>query len=82
MFFSTVITADAKVFACLHYRQNPDYFLGDLNQHSLSDIFRSDRIREVYKKIDCVKCPPLCRNDVFNRTLQALSGDVTHKEFL
>jgi len=82
MFFSTVITADAKVYACLHYRQNPDYFLGDLNQNTLSEIFRSDRVRTIYEKIDCSKCPPFCRNDVFNRTLHALSKDVTHKEFL
>ena len=82
MFFSTVITADAKVYACLHYRQDPDYFFGDLNQHTLSEIFRSDRIRAVYEKIDCSKCPPFCRNDVFNRTLHTLSQDVTHKEFL
>ena len=82
MFFSTVITADAKVYACLHYRQNPDYCLGDLNQHTLSEIFRSDRMRAVYERIDCTKCPPFCRNDVFNRTLHVLSSDVTHKEFL
>ena len=82
MFFSTVITADAKVYACLHYRQNPDYFLGDLNQHTLSEIFRSDRMRTVHEKIDCAKCPPFCRNDVFNRTLHVLSNGVTHKEFL
>jgi len=82
MFFSTVITADAKVYACLHYRQNPGYFLGDLNQHTLSEIFRSNRMRTVHEKIDCAKCPPFCRNDVFNRTLHILSNDVTHKEFL
>jgi radical SAM protein with 4Fe4S-binding SPASM domain len=82
MFFSTVITADAKVYACLHHRQKQEYFIGDLNQHSLSEIFCSDRIRTVYKSINCSKCPPFCRNDVFNRTLRILSNDVTHKEFL
>ena len=82
MFFSTVITADAKVYACLHHRQNHNYFLGDIDKHTLSEIFRSDRVRLVYEKIDCLKCPPFCRNDVFNRTLNTLSKDVTHKEFL
>jgi len=48
----------------------------------LSEIFRSDRMKAVYEKIDCEKCPPFCRNDVFNRTLHVLSNDVTHKEFL
>ncbi|GAB6390967.1 MAG: radical SAM protein [Treponematales bacterium] len=82
MFFSTVITADAKVFACLHYRQQKDYFLGDLNHDTLSDIFRSSRMREVYERMDCSACPPFCRDDVFNRTLHTLSQDVAHKEFL
>ena len=83
MFFSTVITADAKVFACLHHRQEEEYFLGEItDKNSLENIFRSARFREVYENIDCKNCPPLCRNDVFNRTLDTLSLDVGHKEFL
>lgn len=83
MFFSTVITADAKVFACLHYRQRNEYYLGQITETcSLADIFRSARMREVFEHIDCTECPAMCRNDVFNRTLNALSLDVTHSEFL
>lgn len=83
MFFSTVITADAKVFSCLHHRQEEEHFLGQIDDEtSLSDIFRSARMREVYEHMDCSKCPTMCRNDVFNRTLDHLSLDVTHSEFL
>lgn len=83
MFFSTVVTADAKVFACLHYRQNDAYYLGSItDEMSLSDIFRSSRMRKVYESINCAQCPTMCRNDVFNRTLDALSLDVIHSEFL
>lgn len=82
MFFSTVITADAKVFSCLHHRQEERHLLGDLNKQSLEDIFRSARMREVYESIDCSQCPRLCRNDVFNRTLHSLSLDINHMEFL
>jgi len=82
MYFSTVITADAKVFACLHYRQNPEYFLGDLNTSTLKDIFESARMKEVYDKIDCTQCPPLCRNDSFNKVLHLLGKKVVNKEFL
>jgi MoaA/NifB/PqqE/SkfB family radical SAM enzyme len=83
MFFSTVVTADAKVFACLHYRQNDAYYLGQItDETSLEDIFKSARMREVYASIDCSQCPAMCRNDVFNRTLDTLSLDVTHREFL
>ena len=53
MFFSTVITANAKVFACLHHRQDDKYFLGDItDKDSLENIFRSARMREVYESID------------------------------
>lgn len=82
MFFSTVITADAKMFACLHHRQEEPYFLGQIGEKSIEDIFLSPKIREVYQSIDCAKCPPLCRNDVFNRTLEELSLEVNHIEFL
>jgi len=83
MFFSTVITADAKVFSCLHHRQEEEHFLGQIDDvTSLTDIFRSARMREIYEHIDCSKCPAMCRNDVFNRTLNTLSFDVTHCEFL
>ena len=83
MFFSSVITADAKVFACLHYRQEKDYYLGEITENcSLADIFRSSRMREVYERTDCSGCPAMCRNDVFNRTLNALSLDIIHSEFL
>lgn len=83
MFFSTVITADAKVFACLHYRQSENHYLGEISDScSLEDIFLSARIRQVYESIDCSQCPALCRNDIFNRTLSDLSLDVINSEFL
>lgn len=83
MFFSTVITADAKVFACLHHRQKEEYYLGQITERtSLADIFRGPRIRQVYEDMDCSKCPVMCRNDAFNRTLDTLSLDVVHREFL
>lgn len=82
MFFSTVISADFKVWACLHFRQSQRHFLGDLREQSLEQIWRGSRIREVYNAIDCAKCPILCRNDSFNRTLDKLSLDITNSEFL
>lgn len=83
MFFSTVVTADAKVFSCLHHRQEKDFYLGEVNEQvSLEDIFRSAHMRQVYENIDCSLCPNMCRNDAFNRTLERLFEDVVHSEFL
>ena len=82
MFFSTVISADFKVWACLHFRQSDMHFLGDLRETNLEEIWKGSRIREVYNYIDCSKCPILCRNDSFNRTLNKLKLDITNSEFL
>lgn len=82
MFFNTVITADFKVFACLHNRQKDKYFLGDLNETKLKDIWNSPRIREVFQSINCNECPCFCRNDDINRALWEISNKVNHKEFL
>ncbi|MDO7253283.1 radical SAM protein [Helicobacter cappadocius] len=82
MFFSTVISADFKVWACLHFRQSEKHFLGDLREQSLEEIWKGSRIREVYESINCAECPILCRNDSFNRTLNKLSLDVINSEFL
>lgn len=83
MYFSTVVTANSKMFSCLHYRQNKDRFLGEITtEHTISDILRSSTMRNVYESIDCRKCPELCRNDVFNRTLETLSLDVNNSEFM
>lgn len=82
MFFSTVISADFKVWACLHFRQSKRHLLGDLRDESLEDIWRGSRIREVYNSIDCSSCPILCRNDSFNRTLNKLNLSITNSEFL
>lgn len=82
MFFSTVISADFKVWACLHFRQSQKHFLGDLNEVTLEDIWRGARIREVYESINCEECPILCRNDSFNKTLEKFSRQTINKEFL
>jgi MoaA/NifB/PqqE/SkfB family radical SAM enzyme len=82
MFFNTVVTANFKVFACLHHRQNSKYFLGDLNDTTMKEIWNSSRIREVFGNIDCNDCPYFCRNDDINRTLDNIYKPIYHKEFL
>jgi len=82
MFFSTCITADAKIFACLHHRQNNKYLIGDINEKDLIDIWNSHVKWKVYEAIDLNDCPFYCRNDVFNQALETLEGGVFHSEFL
>ncbi|MBR5060241.1 MAG: radical SAM protein [Clostridia bacterium] len=84
MFFSTVITADCKLFGCLHHRQEPDFLIGDMRgeNKTLEEAWSSYRKWQVYENIDVSKCPPYCRNDSFNRVLEELSGECVHKEFM
>jgi pyruvate-formate lyase-activating enzyme len=82
MYFNTVITADFKMWSCIHHRQDPNYFLGDLNKESIKDILKSDRMKNVQSSITFKDCPLFCRNDAINRTLEIVYNDIVHKEFL
>lgn len=84
MFFSTVVTADAKMFACLHHRQDNKYLIGDMRGEgkTLEEVWNSYRKWMVYEQIDVSLCPPYCRNDSFNGTLAELAKDCTHKNFM
>lgn len=84
MFFSTVITADAKMFACLHHRQIHEYLIGDMrgSGKTLEEVWNSYRKWMIYEQIDVSLCPPFCRNDSFNGVLSDLTKDVIHKEFM
>jgi len=82
MMFNTVVTADYKVYACLHHRQKNKYFLGDLNDTTMKEIWLSPRIIDVYNNIDFCDCPYFCRNDDVNRSLESLSNNISHADFL
>ncbi len=84
MFFSTVVTADAKMFACLHHRQDNRYLIGDMRGEgkTLEEVWNSYRKWMIYEQIDVSLCPPFCRNDSFNAVLGDLDKDCIHKEFM
>jgi MoaA/NifB/PqqE/SkfB family radical SAM enzyme len=83
MFFSTVITANARLYACLHYRQNDDYLIGDLRQgKTLEQIWSSYKKWYLYDTIDVHNCPSFCRNDCINMLLFNLSKTKFHNAFL
>ena len=82
MFFNTVVTADFRVFACLHHRQKDKYLIGDLNKNTLKELWTSPRIIEVFNNIDFTDCPYFCRNDDINRGLDHISKNINHVEFL
>lgn len=82
MFFSTVITANARMYACIHHRQKPEYLIADMRKgESLIEMWNYKKWI-VYHNIDPSECPQLCRNDSFNKLLEGLDKDLPHKEFL
>lgn len=83
MFFSTVITANARVYACLHHRQDDQFLIGDLRAgDTLEKVWSSYKKWYIYEMMDVTECPVFCRNDYINDVLFSLDQDVVHKEFL
>lgn len=82
MYFNTVITADNQMWACIHHRQNPEYHIGNLNEQSIVDILKSEKMNNVFKLLPNACCPLFCRNDAINRTLDGVCQNIVHKEFL
>lgn len=82
MYFNTVITADFKMWSCIHHRQNVNHFLGDLNVRTIQSILESERMKLIQLTVPNCSCPLFCRNDAINRTLSGVCKKVTHKEFL
>jgi MoaA/NifB/PqqE/SkfB family radical SAM enzyme len=82
MFFSTVITANARMYACLHHRQNEDFLICDMRKgESIIDMWNY-RKWIVYHDMNMENCPPYCRNDSFNAVLENLLSEYPHREFL
>jgi sulfatase maturation enzyme AslB (radical SAM superfamily) len=82
MYFNTVITADFKMWSCIHHRQNIDYYLGNLSNTTIKEILKSSHMKHIQNKVPNKDCPLFCRNDAINRTLNSICKNVVHKEFL
>lgn len=80
--FATVIAADRKMYLCCHMRGMQKYCIGDLKTHTLDEIWKSRRRRQVFEHIDFTDCPLLCRCDGFNTTLWRMSLPQDHLNFL
>ena len=88
--FTTVVSANKKVYMCCHHRGIEKYMLGDLSKESFSEIWK--KRQKVFDKIDFKDCPYFCRNNPFNiilwelktgkRKLEKLSEKRKHVSFL
>jgi len=80
--FASVIQADSNLTTCCHMRGKPKYYLGNLKENTLREIWESDKKKEVFENIDFNDCVPYCRCDSFNRVLYDIKQEKTHKNFL
>lgn len=84
--FITQILADGKVYPCSQFFKDPNYILGDLHKQSFEEIFRSERVKEVTKKIEMeikVKnCISYCRHNSTNEFLWKIYDKPEHENFI
>lgn len=80
--FATVVGADLKMWVCCHMRGIEKYCIGDLNTHSVKEIWSSKQRMEAVSRIDFKDCPLYCRCDGFNKILWRIIEPVQHENFL
>ncbi len=83
--FETMIDSYAGVYPCLHFWRNADYCYGNLHEHTFEEIWRSERRREVLKRIyeayDLSECYFGCKHMHINESLWELTNPPMHDNF-
>jgi len=80
--FTTHIGGDLKVYLCCHTVGWEKYCLGDLSEQSFSEIWYSDRRREIFENINYRDCATPCSMAAFNQVLSLFDSPVEHNNFL
>lgn len=84
--FETMIDSDACVYPCLNFWRDEKYCIGNLNEMSFEEIWKSDRRWEVleliYLNYDLDKCHFGCKHRHINSDLWKLANPPMHVNFL
>lgn len=84
--FISQIAADGKVYTCCPFFGDEKYCLGDLREASFSDLWYSDKAKEVRQRVeetqDVHKCMTHCRHHQINTQLWQLKNPPEHKSFI
>lgn len=70
--FVPCIGATGDVWVCTHLRNIEGFSYGNICTQKFTDIWRSDKRKEVCSKIELPKCQKYCRNNEINKVLWAL----------
>jgi cyclic pyranopterin phosphate synthase len=80
--FSPYVEADGQVWYCVDKKGNKNYWLGNLNETSLVDIWRNDRRKEVLAYVKHNPCGHICRNSPLNEFLWEMKNPTPFYSFL
>ena len=83
--FFALIDAKGNIIPCNLFYDNPDFTYGNLNTQSFEQIWKSDKRKEVLKKIKekgIAECRKGCRLDVINRYLHRIKNPNLHDNFI
>ena len=69
--FSSIITADCKVYPCCLLADNLKYAFGDLSKNTFKDVWNSEQRKKAYQTIDFKDCPNPCMLEKHNEVLWA-----------
>ena len=84
--FWSYIMADGSVYSCGAFLGNKDFFLGNINKTSFSDIWEGKERKHNYlyvkNDLSIVNCRKNCRMDEVNRYLWELKNPGSHSNFI
>jgi len=74
-YLNTYISADGRVSLCADHKSDPEYFVGNINRQSFSDIWEGLPRLDLVRDLDLSHCPPSCECDNINTEFQSNSED-------
>lgn len=83
--FFALIDAKGNIIPCNLFYGNEEFTYGNLNEKSFSEIWESEKRKEVLRKLKqkgCAECRRGCRLDVLNRYLHRLKNPEMHDNFV
>lgn len=83
--FDTVITVNGNMYYCCLTRNNDKFYLGNILNTNLRDIWNKENLERVSSNVDISKCPRRCKNNVINNTIENILNmykNTKHRNFL
>ncbi|MBR9704341.1 radical SAM protein [Candidatus Pacearchaeota archaeon] len=83
--FFALVDSKGNIIPCNIFYDDPDFYYGNLNEKSFSEIWRGNNRKEVIEKIKnkgIHNCRIGCRLDPINRYLQRLKNPHIHDNFI